>query len=325
MSRPLRIEYPDAVYHVMNRGLNRKRIFLDKKDYEVFLGTLEEGCRLFNVNVHAYCLMPNHYHILVCTPRGNISRFMRHLNGVYTQRFNRAHHRDGPLFRGRYKGILVQKDSYLLEVVRYIHQNPLKAKIVERLSQFKWSSHKSYLGKQISLTGLDAKLVLKYFSHKPKAAMELYRRFMGEKESEGIEQFYAAKKQGSILGDSDFIERIRERYILSDPLFDIEIQEKIRVRGEGVIQRIKREVCRVFKVKGDDLLKGKRGVTNIPRQTALALSKELSGMKLYDIGLHFGYISYRTVGAHCLNFKAQLMSDKVLRKKYTHLRLTCSY
>ena len=77
MSRPLRIEYPDAVYHVMNRGLNRKRIFLDKKDYEVFLGTLEEGCRLFNVNVHAYCLMPNHYHILVCTPRGNISRFMR--------------------------------------------------------------------------------------------------------------------------------------------------------------------------------------------------------------------------------------------------------
>ena len=268
MSRPLRIEYPDAVYHVMNRGLNRKRVFLDKKDYEVFLATIEEGCRLFNVNAHAYCLMPNHYHILVCTPLGNISRFMRHLNGVYTQRFNRSHHRDGPLFRGRYKGILVQKDSYLLEVVRYIHKNPVKAKIVERLSQFKWSSHKSYLGQQGSLTGLDAKFVLKYFSHKPKAAIELYRRFMGEKESEAIERFYAAKKQGSILGDSDFIEGIREQYILRDPLFDIEIQEKIKVRGEGVVQKIKSEVCRVFKVKDDDLLKGKRGTTNIARQTA---------------------------------------------------------
>jgi putative transposase len=101
---------------------------LSKKDYDLFLTTLQEACNLFQVTVYAYCLMPNHYHLLVCTPSANLSRFMRHLNGVYTQRFNREHKRDGPLFRGRFKSILVQEDSYLIEVVRYIHKNPLKAK-----------------------------------------------------------------------------------------------------------------------------------------------------------------------------------------------------
>ena len=306
----------------MNRGLSQNLIFLDKKDYEVFLLTLEEGCRLFDVVVYAYCLMPNHYHLLIRTPSGNISRFMRHLNGVYTQRFNREHGRDGPLYRGRFKSILVQEDSYLLEVVRYIHKNPLKAKLVERLSQFKWSSHKSYTGKIGSMLGLDAGFVLKYFSGNRRKSLELYRRFMSEKPRGEIEEFYASKKQGSILGDLDFVERIKEKYILSDPLPNIEVKEKIRIRGEGVIKKIKRDVCRVFKVKEVELVKGKRGTANIARLAALGLSKELSGMKLSEIGPHFGYTSYRTVGTHCLNFNKKLLLDKTLRKKINILKST---
>ena len=322
MSRPLRIEYPGAVYHVMNRGLNQNLIFLGKKDYEIFLSTLEEACRLFDVAVYAYCLMPNNYHILVRTFSGNLSRFMRHLNGVYTQRFNRENGRDGPLYRGRFKSILVQEDSYLLEVVRYIHKNPVKAKMVARLSQYKWSSHQSYLGKKGLMPGMDTNFVLKSFSGKRKASIELYRRFMVEKQEGVIEKFYAAKKQGSILGDPDFVQRIKEKYILSDPLPDIEIKDKVRIKGEGMIRQIKKEICRVFKVKEAELLIGKRGTSNIARQAALALSKELSGLKLSEIGLHFGCASYRTVGSHCLNFQEKLLSDKTLRKKYTALRAT---
>lgn len=130
MSRPLRIEVPDAWYHVMNRGLRRQPVFSDVEDYQIFLETLRESCERFGVSLGAYCLMPNHYHLLVHTPNANLSRFMRHVNGVYTQRFNRKNSKDGPLFRGRYRALVVDADEYLLQLVRYIHLNPVKAKLV---------------------------------------------------------------------------------------------------------------------------------------------------------------------------------------------------
>jgi len=306
----------------MNRGLNLNLIYLGKNDYEVFLSTLEEACRLFQVKVYAYCLMPNHYHLAIRTPSGNLSRFMRHLNGVYTQRFNREHRRDGPLFRGRYKGILVEEDSYLLEVVRYIHNNPVKAKLVDRLNRFNWSSHKAYMGEKVSFEGLDTNFVLEYFSRKRKSAVEHYKRFMVEMPGDEIEKFYSSKKQGSILGHLDFIEKIKDKFISEDPLPNIEINEKVKIRGERVIRKIKKDICRIFKVREADILKGNRGTDNIARQAALALSKEFSGMKLSEIGTLFGYASYRTVGSHCLNFQGKLRSDKSLRKKYNSLRET---
>ena len=118
MSRPLRIQYPDAWYHLMNRGRRREEIYTDKHDYMGFIELLQEATEMFNVCISAYCLMPNHYHLLIQTPDANLSRCMRHINGVYTQRFNRRHGHDGPLFRGRYKSILIDQDSYLLELIR---------------------------------------------------------------------------------------------------------------------------------------------------------------------------------------------------------------
>ena len=126
MPRPIRIQYEHAHYHVMNRGRARQTIFHGTGYYEDFLTTLEECHRRFDAQIHAYCLMSNHYHLLVETPRANLDRIMRHLNGVYTQRYNRRKRSDGPLFRGRYKAILVDEDAYLLQVGRYIHRNPLE-------------------------------------------------------------------------------------------------------------------------------------------------------------------------------------------------------
>ncbi len=131
MARPLRIQFPDAWYHVMNRGRRGDLIFKDKGDYYAFIDLLKDCVEMWNIRVVAYCLMGNH--ILLQTPDANLSRCMRHINGVYTQYFNRTHGLDGHLFRGRYKSILVDSDSYLLELLRYIHRNAFEAGMVDRL------------------------------------------------------------------------------------------------------------------------------------------------------------------------------------------------
>jgi REP element-mobilizing transposase RayT len=147
MPRPLRIEYEGAWYHVMNRGANCQNIFYNDKHREIFLALLEEISSNFFVEIHSYCLMNNHYHLLVNTRLANLARLMRHLDGVYTQKFNKIEKRDGPLFRGRYKAILVEAETYLLQVSRYIHLNPVAANICSDPYQYPWSSFKFYLDK----------------------------------------------------------------------------------------------------------------------------------------------------------------------------------
>ena len=132
MARPLRIEFSGALYHVTSRGDRREPIFEDNEDRVLFLGTLAEGVERFNWVCHAYCLMTNHYHLVVETPDGNLSKGMRHLNGVYTQASNRRHARVGHLFQGRFKAILVDKDSHLLELARYVVLNPVRAGMVTK-------------------------------------------------------------------------------------------------------------------------------------------------------------------------------------------------
>jgi len=148
MSRPLRIQYPGAVYHIMNRGRVRQPTFVDETDYRAFLETLAEAHGLWGIEVFAYCLIGNHYHLCLRTPRENLSRIMRHVDGIYTQRFNRRHRRDGTLFRGRYKGILIDADEYLAAVVRYIHLNAVAAGLVKMPEAYRWASHQYYLLRQ---------------------------------------------------------------------------------------------------------------------------------------------------------------------------------
>ncbi|MFQ5451024.1 MAG: transposase [Nitrospinaceae bacterium] len=307
----------------MNRGSNRSPIFRDRRDYEEFLQTLWEACGLFKVSVYAYCLMPNHYHVLIVTPEGNASRFMRHLNGVYTQRFNRAHNRDGPLFRGRYKSVLVQADDYLLQVVRYIHLNPVKGKLVDRPREYEWSSYNFYLRPQGEPGGLGTEWVLSLFSRQRKKAVQAFRKFMGDPVSANVERFYSSRKLGSILGDDGFVERIKEQYIYSDPSPDMEVREIRRFRGEGVIQMINREICRTFKVKEESLFQGRRGRKNLPRQMAVSLSRELSGLNLREIAESYGIKSYKTVESHYSRIQTVMKEDRKLTEKYLTIKNRC--
>jgi len=145
MSRPLRIDYSDVWYHVMNRGRRIEEIFFTDTDREAFLKVLQKVSTLWNFRISAFCLMSNHYHLLIQTPDGNLSRWLRHINGGYTQCFNRSHKKEGQLFRGHYKAVLIDADNHLLEVLRYIHRNPLKAGIVKTLEEYSWSSHRGYM------------------------------------------------------------------------------------------------------------------------------------------------------------------------------------
>ena len=144
MARPLRLEYAGALYHVTSRGDGREAIFLADGDRRLFLEVLAGVWSRFNWTVHAYCLMTNHYHVLVETPDANLSKGMRQLNGVYTQRFNRTYSRSGHVFQGRYKAILAQKEAYLLELARYVVLNPVRARMVRTTADWPWSSYRDY-------------------------------------------------------------------------------------------------------------------------------------------------------------------------------------
>lgn len=166
MPRPLRVEYPGAWYHVMNRGAGYQTIFRTTKHREIFISLLSDASERFKIEIHAYCLRDNHYHLLIKTSHGNLSKAMRHINGVYTQRYNRLEKTDGPLFRGRYKGILVDKDCYLLQVSRYIHRNPLDLKSAQQLAQYPWSSYRRYIQSKKAPVWLNTQEILQAISQK---------------------------------------------------------------------------------------------------------------------------------------------------------------
>ncbi len=172
MARPLRIEYPGAYYHVMNRGLSGRHIFTQDQDRKVFFDLIGNISGMWKVEVNAYCLMDNHYHLLLETPQGGLSRAMRHLDGIYTQKFNRSHRRDGPLFRGRYKAILIDVEEYFLSVARYIHHNPGKAGVVSNMDRYRWSSHQGYLDRKKGQEWLNTEELLSRFSRGSRGVRE---------------------------------------------------------------------------------------------------------------------------------------------------------
>jgi putative transposase len=206
MARPLRIEYPGAVYHVTSRGNEKKAIYRDDHDRETFLNTLWHVTKRYNWLCHAYCLMDNHYHLLIETPDGNLSVGMRQLNGVYTQLFNHRHHRIGHLFQGRYKAILIQKDAHLLEVCRYVVLNPVRAAAVERPQDWPWTSYHATAGRGKSHSALTVDWILSQLSDKRGKAEKSYRQFI--EEGMGKKSLWPEVRGQAILGDDTFVDSL---------------------------------------------------------------------------------------------------------------------
>ena len=209
MARPLRIEFPDALYHITSRGNRREDIYLDDKDRNAFLQILSQVCDRFNWVCHSYCLMSNHYHLMIETPEGNLSQGMRQLNGVYTQSFNRNHGRVGHVFQGRYKAIVVQKESYLLELSRYIVLNPVRAGMVRAARDWRWSSYRSTAGMAAAPACLKTDWLLSCFGKRKNIAMERYRSFVSE--GKGQASLWGRLKKQIYLGDDAFVEEMQAK------------------------------------------------------------------------------------------------------------------
>lgn len=208
MARPLRLEYPEALYHVTARGDRREPIYIDEVDRRDWLVVMEEVCLRFNWVIHAYCQMTNHYHVVVETPDGNLSKGMRQLNGVYTQRFNRRHGLVGHLFQGRYKAIVVQKENYLLELARYVVLNPVRAGMVKAPREWLWSSYQLTLGEAgAAPEWMDVDWLLSGFGKRRSEAVKAYARFVME--GVGLESPLEQTKHQLFLGDEGFVKRLQ--------------------------------------------------------------------------------------------------------------------
>ena len=315
MSRPLRIDYPDAWHHVMNRARRGENLFADDTDYQQFIELLQETVKLFHVNVVAFCLMSTHYHVMVQTPHANLSRCMRHLNGVYTQMYNLRHGRDGTLFRGRYKSILVDGDSYVLQLVRYIHLNPLKAGVVTRPGQYAWSSHKGYLSRARKWNWLYRDLVLKMLTPQKSAQIRLYKEFMAQKEDEDLVQVLERKKLPSVLGGETFISWIKDRF--SKEKIDREVPASRYLAPET--DTILREVGLHYDLNRSSMTRVRRGMENEARDVAMYLIRSLRSEPLMKVGAGFGLNRYSSVSSAVIRVKSRLQKDKQFRNRLEHI------
>jgi putative transposase len=209
MARPLRIEYPGALYHLTSRGDRQEDIFLDDTDREEFLSVLGSVVERFGWRVYAYCLMDNHYHLMVETPKGNLSKGMRQLNGVYTQRVNRRHARIGHVFQGRFKAILVDKQNYLLELSRYVVLNPVRAKRVKDPGRYRWSSYRATVGEVTPPPFLDTADLLLQFAATAPAAQRRYRAFVLE--GLRVPSPWTEVKGQVLLGNEGFLRKVNPK------------------------------------------------------------------------------------------------------------------
>ena len=315
MSRPLRIEYPDAWYHVMNRGRRGEKIFETKEDYWSFIELLQEVTDIFNLKVAAYCLMPNHYHLLIRTPDANLSRSMRHLNGVYTQRFNKRHSCDGQLFRGRYKSIVVESDSYALELVRYIHRNPLESRLVNDLQKYQWSTHKPYLSDAKKWKWLHKEYILKMFSKSKTESIKLYKQFVLKDTPEEINKIFGRKNLPVVIGSENFVDLIKDRFFNSKDFEEVPEAKSLAPD----IEKIKHTVCKVYDIEETDLYVSRRGYFNEPRNVAVYLMRILRSDTLKVVGEKLRIDKYSTVSSIVERVKYEMKVDKGLNKRIQNL------
>jgi len=238
MARPLRLEYEGAVYHVTSHGNAQEDIFLDDRDRARFLEILGDVVTRYGWICHAYCLMTNHYHLLIETPGANLSRGMQLLNGVYTQCFNRQHGQAGHLLQGRFKAILVEKESHLLELARYIVLNPVRAKMVRSVRDWPWSSYRATSGHANIPEFLAIDWLLSQFDPDPASAVRAYRRFV--QQGRGI-HVWKELRAGAFLGTDAFVKQLEP--LLKEQPVDPEIRRRERFAARPSLEELFGGIC----------------------------------------------------------------------------------
>jgi REP element-mobilizing transposase RayT len=272
VARPLRIEYPGAVYHVICRGNNRQSIFKDDRDRRRYLDKLLYYCELKEVSLLCYCLLSNHIHLLLETPQGNLSRLMQPFQTSYTVYFNRRHHRSGHVFEQRYKAFLIDRDNYLLQVSRYIHRNAVGAKLVQRPQDYEWSSYSAYVnGRRIR--GLTTSPVLEQLGGNQRDQIRNYRKYV-ENAAEGYmsDEPLPVMKQ-VVIGDEQFAERVLKKR-----------RQIIDIERSYTLSDVQKAVCRVTKINRERLGRPQRTpAVNRAREVFMYLARRYTDASLREI------------------------------------------
>jgi len=328
MSRAPRIEFEGALYHVMTRGDRRQAIFLEDKDRLKFLEYLEEGADRYGVLVHCYVLMANHFHLVVTTPKANLSKWMHQLKTAYTVYFNRRHGMVGHLFHGRFKSIIVEAESYLLELSRYLHLSPVREERLregtpeqrrERLRSYTWSSYRGYagLGKYNRFVKSKAiEVVFESFTGQEWNPIQ-YRRWVEEGLIKELADPFEAVRWQQVLGNKDFLQQIKDRWNQKE-IKPRAYSQKRAWSAELGAEEILKKVAKYFGMKSKEILdRGNR--RNAARRCAMVLCWDLSGMNHREISDLFGTPSSNSVAQMIRRTKEkENRTLKILRGQLSH-------
>jgi putative transposase len=311
MARPLRINFENAVYHIITRGNRKEKIFYSDEDKLIFQKKMNETFLKYSFICYAYCLLDNHYHLFLKTPKANLSKGMHYLNASYANYFSAKYRLSGPLFQGRYKSILVDEDEYSLVLSSYIHLNPYRAKIEDWVN-YPASSLSVYLGRRKPIIeSLDTHFILQQFHSQLPHARRLYLQYL-------MNNLDLKYPQGEIkysiaLGSETFLKRI-EKHISSYGK-DREIQVTHSV-FQSTPEKIVALICNTFQVNSEELLAKRRG--NFYRILALYLIKKYTALSLKEIGEIFS-MDYTAVSQAARRFEERISEDKSLKKKVDHI------
>jgi REP element-mobilizing transposase RayT len=303
MARKPRVHFPNAFYHVIARGNQRQDLFLDGEDYQVYLSYLSQYKVQYQFHVYAYALMKNHVHLLLEVGETPLSRLMQVLQFRYARYFNRRYGKVGHLFQGRYKAILCERDSYLLELIRYIHLNPVRSRAVKDLEKYRWTSHLNYLGR-VRDGLIDEGLILIQFGRSRAIAQRRYREFVLAGLNLGHQRRFYEVKDQRFLGGDDFIERLESRRVGERPVqFDIPMEEIVE------------EVCRQTGVSQEQiysLSRDRRGAYG--RAVVAYLARKLSGYLVKEIGGFLGR-EPMTISEATIRLENRIQEDEELSKR----------
>jgi len=300
MARQLRIEYPGAFYHITSRGNRKEPVFLSDHDREVLLEYFRDANKKYDAVIHAYCLMKNHYHLLLETLRANLSKIMHFLNASYTIYFNRRHSRVGHLFQGRFKAIIIEADSYAQELSRYIHLNPIRAKIVARPEEYTWSSYQAYLSDKRSGPWLNTTTVLGYFDRDLIKARKRYEAFVSSAIGKDVDNPLRKAGASLILGSDDFVDKIKTGFI-SNRSENREVPSIRELKEKPSVEIIQRVVERTL--GAENKLVRNMAVFLCHTQTDYAL-KEIS--EFYSIGKS-------AIGNICREMKQKIAQNEAFK------------
>jgi REP element-mobilizing transposase RayT len=324
MARPLRIQYENGYYHVTCRGNARDDIFVDDTDRNAFLELLARSAEIYQVDILAFVLMTNHFHIVIKTPLANLQEFMRHFNISYTSWFNHRHHRVGHLYQGRYKSFVIDADNYLMEVSRYVHLNPVRIKKNEilpvkdrrkHLRNYQWSSYPDYIRETTRYSWLNRQEVLGYFRDDNPGGRKAYARFVESGLSLDIPTPLEKGKGHGIIGDKSFIEKISARYFKSMEKREVPALRKIEQQiNPG---RILDAVAVVSGAEKPAFLA--RGYQGIARGLAMELLYRHGGLSQREIGELMG-IDYSSVSVGRKRFRSLTEQDKECENLVTRIQ-----